>query len=199
MLNLLITDSSLYCAQWDYQEDKPVLFSLVKVDFHSALSTIRSEPDEIQNNIKTAISQVDDFNISQRTTGCIILDCSLTEKDSINIGELSNNNEIEKFLLWTLKKRWGTQVNSLSFSFIPRIPHYYYFAFPRVLLTQLNIILNELGLVNVCYQPIELLFQSKAGENGVLFNDGQSDSLFCFTETGIMSCKISITKNNLRI
>ena len=196
MLILLITDSSLYCAQWDYQEDKPVLFSLVKVDFHSVLSTIRSEPDEIQNNIKTAISQVDDFNVAQRTTGCVILDCSLTEKDSINIGKLSNKNEIEKFLLWTLKKRWGTQVNRLSFSFNPGIPHYYYFAFPRVLLTQLNIILNELGLVNVSYQPIELFFQSKAGENGVLFNDGQSDSLFCFTETGIMSCKISITKNN---
>ena len=101
MLNLIITDLSLYCSQWDYQDDKPVLFSLVKVNFHSALSSIRSEPDEIQNNIRTAIAQIDDFNNVQRTTGYVILDCSLTEKDSINIGELSNKNEIEKFFLWT--------------------------------------------------------------------------------------------------
>ena len=170
MLNLLITDSSLYCAQWDYQEDKPVLFSLVKVKFHSALSTIRSAPDEIQNNLRTAISQVDDFNIVQRTTGCVILDRSLTEKCSINTGELSNKNEIENFLLWTLKKRWGTQVNHLSFSFIPGTLHYFYFAFPRLLLNQFNIILNEFGLVNVFFKPIELFFQSKKKENGVIFN-----------------------------
>ena len=125
MLNLLITDSSLYCAQWDYQKDKPVLFSLVKVNFHSALSTIRSKPDEIQNNIRTAISQIDDFNTVQKTTGCVILDSTLTEKDSINIGELSNKNDIEKFLLWTLKKRWGIQINHLSFSFIPGMQNYY--------------------------------------------------------------------------
>ena len=197
MLNLLITDSSLYCAQWDYQKDKPVLFSLVKVNFHSALSTIRSKPDEIQNNIRTAISQIDDFNTVQKTTGCVILDSTLTEKDSINIGELSNKNDIEKFLLWTLKKRWGIQINHLSFSFIPGMQNYYYFAFPRLVLTQFNIILNELGLLNISYQPIELLFQSKAGENGVLFNAGQSDSLFCFTNLGIMSCKISMKKNNI--
>ena len=197
MLNLLITDSSLYCAQWDYQEDKPVLFSLVKVKFHSDLSTIRSDADGIQNTIRTAISQIDDFNVVQRATGCVILDRSLTEKGLINIGELSNKNEIENFLLWTLKKRWGTQINHLSFSFIPGTLHYFYFAFPRLLLNQLNIILNEFGLVNVSYMPIELFFQSEKSENGVLFNVGQSESLFCFTETGIMSCKISKKKNKI--
>ena len=197
MINLSITDSSLYCAQWDYQKDNPVLFSLVKVKFHSALSTIRSDSDGIQNTIRTAISQIDDFNVVQRATGCVILDRSLTEKGLINIGELSNKNEIENFLLWTLKKRWGTQINHLSFSFIPGTLHYFYFAFPRLLLNQLNIILNEFGLVNVSYMPIELFFQSEKSENGVLFNVGQSESLFCFTEIGIMSCKISKKKNRI--
>ena len=197
MLNLLITDSSLYCAQWDYQENKPVLFSLVKVKFHSALSTIRSDPDGIQNTIRTAISQIDDFNVVQRATGCLILDRSLTEKGSINIGELSNKNEIENFLLWTLKKRWGIQVNHLSFSFIPGTLHYFYFAFPRIFLNQLSIVLNEFGLVNVSYKPIELFYQLEKRENGVLFNVGQSESLFCFTEIGIMSCKISKKKNRI--
>ena len=199
MLNLIITDLSLYCSQWDYQDNKPVLFSLVKVNFHSALSSIRSEPDEIQNNIRTAIAQIDDFNNVQRTTGYVILDCSLTEKDSINIGELSNKNEIEKFFLWTLKKRWGKQVNRLSFSFIPGNLHYYYFAFPRILLTQLNIILNELGLVNVSFTPMETLFQLRGEKNGILIRDGKTELFFCFTEMGIMSCKISKRKENLEL
>ena len=197
MLNLLISDSSLYCAQWDYQKNKPVLFSLVKVEFHSALSTIRSDPDGIQNTIRTAISQIDDFNVIQRATGCVILDRSLTEKGSINIGELSNKNEIENFFLWTLKKRWGIQVNHLSFSFIPGTLHYFYFAFPRIFLNQLSIVLNEFGLVNVSYKPIELFFQSEKRENGVIFKVGQSESLFCFTEIGIMSCKISKKQNKI--
>jgi len=197
LLNLLISDSSLYCAQWDYQKNKPVLFSLVKVEFHSALSTIRSDPDGIQNTIRTAISQIDDFNVIQRATGCVILDRSLTEKGSINIGELSNKNEIENFLLWTLKKRWGIQVNHLSFSFIPGTLHYFYFAFPRIFLNQLSIVLNEFGLVNVSYKPIELFFQSEKRENGVIFKVGQSESLFCFTEIGIMSCKISKKQNKI--
>ena len=199
MLNLIITDLSLYCSQWDYQDDKPVLFSLVKVNFHSALSSIRSEPDKIQNNIRTAIAQIDDFNNVQRTTGYVILDCSLTEKDSINIGELSNKNEIEKFFLWTLKKRWGKQINRLSFSFIPGNLHYYYFAFPRILLTQLNIILNELGLVNVTFTPMETLFQLRGEKNGILIRDGKTELFFCFTEMGIMSCKISKRKENLEL
>jgi len=199
LLNLIITDLSLYCSQWDYQDNKPVLFSLVKVNFHSALSSIRSEPDEIQNNIRTAIAQIDDFNNVQRTTGYVILDCSLTEKDSINIGELSNKNEIEKFFLWTLKKRWGKQVNRLSFSFIPGNLYYYYFAFPRILLTQLNIILNELGLVNVSFTPMETLFQLRGEKNGILIRDGKTELFFCFTEMGIMSCKISKRKEILEL
>ncbi len=196
MLNLVLTDSSLYCAQWDYQERNPVLFSLVKVDYHSSISSIRSDPGEVKNTISTAISQVNDFNKIHGTTAQVIFDCSLTEKDSIIIGDLSENSDIEKFLLWTLKKRWGTQINKLSYSFIPGKFHYYYFAFPRILLAQLNNILNELGLMNISFQPIELIFRSAAGENGVLFNEGKSDSFFSFTENGITSCKILKRKDH---
>ncbi len=196
MFTLIITDSSLYSAQWDYQDDKPVLFSLVKVKFHSALSSIRSKPDEIQNDLRTAISQVDEINNVQGMTCNLILDGSLTEKDSINIGEISDKNDIKYFLLWTLRKRWGPQANLLSFTFIPGKINYYYFAFPRLILTQLNNILNESGLINISFQPIELIFQTKGGENGILFKDGNSDSLICFTKTGIMSCKIVKRKNN---
>ena len=96
MLNLLITDSSLYCAQWDYQEDKPVLFSLVKVKFHSALSTIRSDSDGIQNTIRTAISQIDDFNIVQRRFVILFLFLFLYYFYSLT---LKNHSEIDDILV----------------------------------------------------------------------------------------------------
>ena len=142
MLDLFLTDSSLYCAQWDYQNKKPLLFSFLKVKLLSPLSTIWSDPDEVKHVLKTALSQVNNVNKIQGTSAHVIIDHNLSQNDSIDTGDISKNNEIEDFLQWTLKNRWGKQINNLAFALVKGNP-YYYFAVARTILAEMNSILNE--------------------------------------------------------
>ena len=199
MFNLILTDKSLFCAQWDYQNEKPVLFSFIKVDFHSSLSSVRNDQDKVQNNLRTALLQIDDLKNIPETAANIALDFSLTEKDSIAIGDLKERKKIEQFLLWTIKTRWGKQINHLSYSFLTGKSQVYYFSFSKLILSTLTTILNEIGFLHISYQPIETLFLNRIKADGVLFNDKKGAFLFCDTNWGILSCKISIAKDELKI
>ena len=53
--------------------------------------------------------------------------------------------------------------------------------------------------MNVTFTPMETLFQLRGEKNGILIRDGKTELFFCFTEMGIMSCKISKRKENLEL
>ncbi|MBH49984.1 MAG: hypothetical protein CMG69_04440 [Candidatus Marinimicrobia bacterium] len=199
MINLILTDKSLYCSQWDYQNEKPVLFSFIKVDFHSSLSSIRNDYDKVQNNLRTALLQIDDLKNIRGTAANIAIDFSLTEKDSIAIGDMSEREEIEQFLLWTIRTRWGKQIDHLSYSFLLDKSQVFYFSFSKLILSTLTTILNEIGFLHISYQPIETLFLNRLNADGVLFSDKKGAFLFCDTKWGLLSCKISIAKDELKV
>ena len=158
MLDLFLTDSSLYCAQWDYQNKKPLLFSFLKVKLLSPLSTIWSDPDEVKHVLKTALSQLNNVNKIQGTSAHVIIDHNLSQNDSIDTGDISKNNEIEDFLQWTLKNRWGKQINNLSFALVKGNP-YYYFAIARTILAEMNRILNEYGCLHISVFLLKLYLE----------------------------------------
>tara|TARA_Y100000588_G_scaffold214901_1_gene228830 strand:+ start:55627 stop:57303 length:1677 start_codon:yes stop_codon:yes gene_type:complete len=199
LINLILTDKSLYCSQWDYQNEKPVLFSFIKVDFHSSLSSIRNDYDKVQNNLRTALLQIDDLKNIRGTAANIAIDFSLTEKDSIAIGDMSEREEIEQFLLWTIRTRWGKQIDHLSYSFLLDKSQVFYFSFSKLILSTLTTILNEIGFLHISYQPIETLFLNRLNADGVLFSDKKGAFLFCDTKWGLLSCKISIAKDELKV
>lgn len=199
MINLILTDKSLYCSQWDYQNEKPVLFSFIKVDFHSSMSSVRNDHDKVQNNLRTALLQIDELKNIRGTAASIAIDFSLTEKDSIAIGDMNEREEIEQFLLWTIRTRWGKQIDHLSYSFLLDKSQVYYFCFSKLILSTLTTILNEIGFLHISFQPIETLFLNRLNADGVLFSDKKGAFLFCDTKWGLLSCKISIAKDELKV
>ncbi len=196
MLTLILNDTSLYCAQWDRQNGKSVLFQFVKAQLHSSIFNSGIESNELTTTLKTAIQQLSNLNLLSETHVHIILDISLTSKSEIQFGKLSNSKEIESYLTWTLKKRWGQQINNTSFSLLREETSFYCFSFSRELLSRLSNILNEYGIIEVTYQPMETLFNSLSGENGVIFDLKTKQFLIYFNHENIHSCIISKRKKS---
>ena len=196
MLTLILNDTSLYCAQWDRQNGKSVLFQFVKAQFHSSIMSCGHKTNELTTTLKTALQQLSNLNLLEETHVHIILDISLTSKSEIEFGTLSDIKDIESYLTWCLKKRWGQHINNTSFSLLRNDASFYCFSLSRELHSCFNNILNEYGVIEVTYQPMETLFKSTDDENGVIFDLKTKQFLIYFNYENIHSCMITKRKNS---